>query len=34
MGQMAYYMADNEAMKGSFVDASRVLSGVFKQLNT
>lgn len=34
MGQMAYYMADNESMKNDFVNASRVLSGVFKQLNT
>jgi len=34
MGQMAYYMADNESMKKNFVNASRVLSGVFKQLNT
>jgi hypothetical protein len=34
MGQMAYYMADNETMKESFIDASRVLSGIFKQLNT
>lgn len=34
MGQMAYYMADNEPMKDEFVRASRVLSGVFKQINT
>ncbi len=34
MGKMAYYMADNHDMQQNFFEASRVLSGVFRQLNT
>lgn len=34
MGKMAYYMADNESMSDEFINASRVLSGVFRQINT
>lgn len=34
MGKMAYYMADNEPMSDEFLRASRVLSGVFRQINT
>lgn len=34
MGKMAYYMGDNEPMQNEFINASRVLSGVFKQINT
>lgn len=33
MGQLAYYMADNQIMHKDFKQASLVLSGVFKQLN-